>query len=35
MTSNALPSDCRPSGWIADWRKIGMASVLSQKAALS
>jgi hypothetical protein len=28
----ALPSDCRPQGWIAVWRKIGMASVLSQKA---
>ena len=31
MTLKSLPSDCRPQGWIADWRKIGMASVLSQK----
>jgi hypothetical protein len=31
LIGRALPSVCRPAGWIAIWRKIGTLSVLSRK----
>ena len=30
-----LPPLCRPSGWIALWRRMGNLSVLNRKARLS
>jgi hypothetical protein len=30
-----LPPLCRPSGWIAQWRRIGNLSVLNRKGPLS
>ncbi len=29
-----LPPLCRPSGWVAQWRRIGNLSVLNRKAPL-
>lgn len=30
-----LPPVCRPSGWIAIWRRLGNLSILNRRAVLS
>lgn len=30
----ALPTVCRPAGWVAQWRRMGNLSILNRKSAL-
>lgn len=31
----SLPPLCRPSGWVAQWRRIGNLSILNRRGPLS
>jgi hypothetical protein len=35
MQQVTLPPVCRPSGWIALWRRMGNLSILNREADLS
>jgi hypothetical protein len=35
MRQLTLPPLCRPSGWVAQWRRMGNLSILNRKARLS